>query len=66
MKYLFNVSNAYTVEADTAEKARQLLVNNFESYRASWQEITLVEEVENKCLCTDEPPYKECSEHSGY
>jgi len=23
-------------------------------------------EVENKCLCTDEPPYKECLEHSGY
>jgi hypothetical protein len=21
---------------------------------------------EGKCLCTDEPPYKECLEHSGY
>jgi hypothetical protein len=23
-------------------------------------------EGESKCVCTDEPPYKECSEHSGY
>lgn len=21
---------------------------------------------ENECVCTDEPPYKECLEHSGY
>ena len=21
---------------------------------------------ENKCVCTDEPPYQECSEHNGY
>jgi hypothetical protein len=48
MKYLFNVSNAYTVEADTAEKAQQLLVDNFDSYRASWQEITLIEEGERE------------------
>ena len=20
----------------------------------------------NKCLCTDEPPYEECLDHSGY
>jgi hypothetical protein len=23
-------------------------------------------EGESKCVCTDEPPHKECSEHSGY
>lgn len=23
-------------------------------------------EGESKCVCTDQPPYKECLEHSGY
>lgn len=25
-----------------------------------------IKEGENKCVCTDQPPYKECLEHSGY
>lgn len=48
MKYLFNVSSAYTVEADSAEKAEQELLNNQDKYRPSWVEITLVEEKEGK------------------
>jgi hypothetical protein len=43
MRYLFNVSSAYGVEADTAENALALLKENLKEYTASWQEFTLVE-----------------------
>lgn len=48
MKYLFNVSSAYTVEAESAKEAEQKLIDNQDSYRPSWVEITLVEEGESK------------------
>ena len=48
MKYLFNVSNAYEVEADTAEMATQLINDNLRDYQPTWQEITLIEEGESK------------------
>ena len=44
MKYLFNISGAYEVEANSAEEAQQLLQDNPNKYFANWQEITLVDE----------------------
>lgn len=44
MKYLFNISGAYEVEANSAEEAKQLLDENPDKYYANWQEITLVDE----------------------
>ena len=44
MKYLFNVSGAYLVEAQSAEEAEQKLNDNLRDYRPTWEEITLVEE----------------------
>lgn len=46
MKYLFNVSTAYEVEAESAEIATQLINDNLRDYQPTWQEITLIEEVE--------------------
>lgn len=48
MKYLFNLSAAYVVEADTEEAATQLIHYNLKDYQPTWQEITFIEEEENK------------------
>lgn len=46
MKYLFNISAAYSVEAKSEDQARELLENNPAAYYADWKEITLIEEGE--------------------
>jgi len=43
MKYLFNLSEAYEVEADSEQEARDLLDNDQRKYFAHWREVTLVE-----------------------
>lgn len=47
-RYLFNISEAYAVEAESEEQARDLLDNNPKKYYAGWREVTLVEEGESK------------------
>lgn len=44
MKYLFHLSEAYSVEAENEQQALDLIENNLKKYRAGWREWTLVEE----------------------
>lgn len=44
MKYLFNISASYWVEAESEEQARELLDNDRDKYATGWVEVDLIEE----------------------
>ena len=35
-------------------------------FTTSWESKCNCNYTLNKCVCTDTPPYQECSEHNGY
>lgn len=47
-------------ETDEVHKETELCQTCKNAYDLGWQEG------KSKCVCTDQPPYKECLEHFGY
>jgi len=53
-------------EDQAINKAREIIAEQYSWDLSRSNTVSYEIEGENKCVCTDEPPYKECSEHSGY
>jgi type I site-specific restriction endonuclease len=60
-------------ELETKIKEIEKRITTLEPMSTGWKTFTgikigykLALDILTKCVCTDEPPYQECSEHNGY
>jgi hypothetical protein len=55
-----------TLEVESKETLTNVIKPCWGAFMINPNEWKVITAQVNNCLCTNEPPYKECLEHSGY